>query len=127
MTSVAASRVLNAFLGTYVDGIAPDSLEIGWVKGDVSLKNLALKPEAFSELPVDLVHGTIESLRVEFGVQALISDTAPRLSLTGATVVFHLTSARHDPEAVSVMGSTHLGLRQPSAETARSVGGSGAF
>ncbi|KAH0479214.1 MAG: hypothetical protein KVP17_000358 [Porospora cf. gigantea B] len=100
MTSLAASRLLNVLIGNYVEGISGDTLEIGWLKGDVALKRVSLKPEAFTELPASLIHGNIEHLRVEFGVKALLSDVAPRVTMSGLSAVFHLGSGQSDPLAV---------------------------
>eukprot|EP00798_Chlamydomonas_sp_ICE-L_P025163 gene25163-10794_t len=58
---------LNKYLGRYLDGLDAESLRISVWKGDVSLTNLALKPEALAdlELPITVRAGLLGRLTLK--------------------------------------------------------------
>ena len=58
---------LNKYLGTYVQGLDTKSLKISVFKGDVTLRNLKLKPEALADLnlPITVKAGLIGSLTLK--------------------------------------------------------------
>ncbi len=58
---------LNRYLGTYVQGLDTKSLKISVFKGDVTLRNLKLKPEALADLnlPITVKAGLIGSLTLK--------------------------------------------------------------
>ncbi|KAG5866403.1 hypothetical protein JTB14_003458 [Gonioctena quinquepunctata] len=58
------SYILNKYLGTFVENLDSNQLNVGIWGGDVELKNLVLKPSALDELdlPVQIVYGVIGKL-----------------------------------------------------------------
>ena len=58
---------LNRYLGTYVQGLDTKSLKISVFKGDVTLRNLKLKPEALADLnlPITVKAGLLGSLTLK--------------------------------------------------------------
>ncbi|GFR52304.1 hypothetical protein Agub_g14841, partial [Astrephomene gubernaculifera] len=64
---------LNRYLGRYLQGIDADSLRISVWRGDVELRNLALKPEALQdlELPVTVKAGLLGRLTLKVPWKAL--------------------------------------------------------
>ncbi|XP_074035361.1 intermembrane lipid transfer protein Vps13-like isoform X1 [Leptinotarsa decemlineata] len=58
------SYILNKYLGTFVENLDANQLNVGIWGGDVELKNLVLKTSALDELdlPVEIVYGVIEKL-----------------------------------------------------------------
>ena len=54
-------------LGQYVEGLNENNLKLGVLSGKIELKNLKLKNSALDQLdlPVEVTHGTLRSLRVE--------------------------------------------------------------
>ncbi|KDD73282.1 TM vesicle-mediated sorter chorein, partial [Helicosporidium sp. ATCC 50920] len=64
---------LNKYLGTYLEGIDPNSLKISIYSGDVVLENLHLKADALAELdlPVTVKAGVLGSLRLTVPWNAL--------------------------------------------------------
>lgn len=60
---------LNRYLGTYVQGLDTKSLKISVFKGDVTLRNLKLKPEALADLnlPITVKAGLVGSLTLKVG------------------------------------------------------------
>lgn len=63
------SKLLNKYLGDFVDGIDRKSLEISLFKGKVSLTNLSIKPTALDTLfdgqPIRVVSGSIGSINIQ--------------------------------------------------------------
>lgn len=61
---------LNRYLGTYVQGLDTKSLKISVFKGDVTLRNLKLKPEALADLnlPITVKAGLLGSLTLKVGI-----------------------------------------------------------
>ena len=61
---------LNRYLGTYVQGLDTKSLKISVFKGDVTLTNLKLKPEALADLnlPITVKAGLLGSLTLKVGI-----------------------------------------------------------
>ena len=51
------TTILQNYCGRYIDGISPDNIEASVWSGEVSLKNLRIKPKAldFLELPIPVV------------------------------------------------------------------------
>jgi vacuolar protein sorting-associated protein 13A/C len=60
---------LNKYLGKYLDGLDAQSLAISVWNGDVSLRNLTLKPEALQdlELPITVRAGILGKLTLKVG------------------------------------------------------------
>ncbi|OLY84616.1 Vacuolar protein sorting-associated protein 13, partial [Smittium mucronatum] len=58
------ARVLNTFLGGYVDNLETKQLNIGIWKGDVTFRNLSLRKDALDsiDLPLDITEGNIGTL-----------------------------------------------------------------
>lgn len=58
---------LNRYLGTYVNGLDPQSLKVSVFSGDVVLNNLQLKPTALAELnlPVSVKSGLLGRLTLK--------------------------------------------------------------
>lgn len=56
--------VLNRFLAAYVDGLNTKQLNVGIWSGDVTLRNLRLKPSALDplKLPIDVREGYLGQL-----------------------------------------------------------------
>ena len=67
MFEAQVAYYLNQFLGKYVYGLDPQSLKISVFKGDVSLRNLRLKPEALADLdlPITVKAGLLGSLTLK--------------------------------------------------------------
>ncbi len=70
---------LNFYLGKYVHGIDAESLRISVWKGDVELRNLALKPEALQELdlPITVKAGLLGRLTLKVGLTCRAARTCP--------------------------------------------------
>lgn len=60
---------LNRYLGTYVQNLDTKSLKVSVFKGDVTLRNLKLKPEALADLnlPITVKAGLLGSLTLKVG------------------------------------------------------------
>lgn len=60
-------RLLFSYLGTYIKEFNQESLKVGMWGGNVSMEQLSLKPEAFSDLglPLVLEQGTIGKLVIK--------------------------------------------------------------
>ncbi|OMJ29920.1 Vacuolar protein sorting-associated protein 13 [Smittium culicis] len=73
------AKVLNGFLGGYVDNLETNQLNIGIWKGDVTLRNLSLRKDALDSLnlPLDIIRGNIGTL----------SLTIPWSNLKGKPVI----------------------------------------
>ncbi|OQR95897.1 vacuolar protein sorting-associated protein [Thraustotheca clavata] len=66
MAKAVISSILQSQLGKYVDGLAPESLQVGLWSGELLLTNLKLKPLALAELnlPIKVLHGAIGKVHV---------------------------------------------------------------
>ncbi|EQC33420.1 hypothetical protein SDRG_08935 [Saprolegnia diclina VS20] len=66
MAKAVISSILQSQLGKYVDGLAPESLQVGLWSGELLLTNLKLKPLALAELnlPIKVLQGTIAKVHV---------------------------------------------------------------
>ncbi|OQR92697.1 vacuolar protein sorting-associated protein [Achlya hypogyna] len=66
MAKAVISSILQSQLGKYVDGLAPESLQVGLWSGELLLTNLKLKPLALAELnlPIKVLQGTIGKVHV---------------------------------------------------------------
>jgi hypothetical protein len=64
MFSKVANKVVSKFLGDYLE-YDSNQLKVSVAKGNVDLHGVQLKPEAFGDLPVTLLHGSIEKLTLK--------------------------------------------------------------
>eukprot|EP01025_Chloroclados_australasicus_P001122 TRINITY_DN10334_c0_g1_i3.p2 TRINITY_DN10334_c0_g1~~TRINITY_DN10334_c0_g1_i3.p2 ORF type:complete len:160 (-),score=29.58 TRINITY_DN10334_c0_g1_i3:47-478(-) len=64
MFEAQVAYYLNRYLGQYVQGLDPESLKISVWSGNVTLRNLKLKPEALADLnlPVTVKSGMLGKL-----------------------------------------------------------------
>lgn len=64
---------LNKYLGAYLHGLDAESLKVSVWRGDVELRNLALKPEALQDLdlPITLRAGLLGKLTIKVRQQNL--------------------------------------------------------
>ena len=67
MFETQVADLLQRAAGEYIRGIDKTALKISVLSGDVILRRLQLKPEAFERLnlPIDLTRGVVGSLRVK--------------------------------------------------------------
>jgi len=58
------ANLLNAYLGHFIDDVNASQLQLGAWRGNVELKNLAIKEDAFAslDLPFKIIHGHIGKL-----------------------------------------------------------------
>lgn len=74
MFEQAIAYYLNEYLGAYVEGIDKEALSVSVVKGDVTLRNSRIKPDALSrhlDLPVSVRAGVLDTLTLTVPWNAL--------------------------------------------------------
>ena len=74
MFEQAIAYYLNEYLGAYVEGIDKEALSVSVVKGDVTLRNSRIKPDALSQhldLPVSVRAGVLDTLTLKVPWNAL--------------------------------------------------------
>ena len=64
MFTSVANKIVSRFLGEYLE-YDSTQLKVSVAKGNVDLHNVQLKPEAFGDLPVTLLHGSVETLNLK--------------------------------------------------------------
>lgn len=82
------ANLLNAYLGHFIDDVNASQLQLGAWKGNVELKNLAIKEDAFAslDLPFKIIHGQIGKLTAIIPWSSLYSSPV-QLSLHDVYVV----------------------------------------
>lgn len=82
------ANLLNAYLGHFIDDVNASQLQLGAWKGNVELKNLAIKEDAFAslDLPFKIIHGHIGKLTAIIPWSSLYSSPV-QLSLQDVFVV----------------------------------------
>jgi len=82
------ANLLNAYLGHFIDDVNASQLQLGAWRGNVELKNLAIKEDAFAslDLPFKIVHGHIGKLTAIIPWSSLYSSPV-QLSLNDVFVV----------------------------------------
>lgn len=82
------ANLLNAYLGHFIDDVNASQLQLGAWRGNVELKNLAIKEDAFAslDLPFKIVHGHIGKLTAIIPWSSLYSSPV-QLSLQDVFVV----------------------------------------
>lgn len=82
------ANLLNAYLGHFIDDVNASQLRLGAWKGNVELKNLAIKEDAFAslDLPFKILHGHIGKLTAVIPWSSLYSSPV-QLSLQDVFVV----------------------------------------
>lgn len=82
------ANLLNAYLGHFIDDVNASQLQLGAWKGNVELKNLAIKEDAFAslDLPFKILHGHIGKLNAIIPWSSLYSSPV-QLSLQDVYVV----------------------------------------
>lgn len=82
------ANLLNAYLGHFIDDVNASQLQLGAWKGNVELKNLAIKEDAFAslDLPFKIIHGHIGKLTAIIPWSSLYSSPV-KLSLSDVYVV----------------------------------------
>ena len=70
------SKVLNKFLGDWIENLNSEQLSISLFKGVVSLENLSLKSDILHllGLPITLNHGTVKKILVKIPWKNLLSS-----------------------------------------------------
>ena len=60
-------KILNRVIGHYVEGISSEDMKVGFLSGDVEIKNLRLKKKIIEELnlPFELKFGLIKRLKLK--------------------------------------------------------------
>ena len=74
MFEQAVAYYLNEYLGAYVEGIDKEALSVSLVKGDVTLRNSRIKPDALAQhldLPVSVRAGVLDTLTLKVPWNAL--------------------------------------------------------
>lgn len=82
------ANLLNAYLGHFIDDVNASQLQLGAWKGNVELKNLAIKEDAFAslDLPFKIIHGHVGKLTAIIPWSSLYSSPV-QLSLQDVFVV----------------------------------------
>lgn len=82
------ANLLNTYLGHFIDDVNASQLQLGVWKGNVELKDLAIKEDAFStlDLPFKVVHGHVGKLTAVVPWSSLYSSPV-KLSLEDVFVV----------------------------------------
>lgn len=82
------ANLLNAYLGHFIDDVNASQLQLGAWRGNVELKNLAIKEDAFAslDLPFKILHGHIGKLTAIIPWSSLYSSPV-QLSLNDVFVV----------------------------------------
>lgn len=82
------ANLLNAYLGHFIDDVNASQLQLGAWRGNVELKNLAIKEDAFAslDLPFKIIHGHIGKLTAIIPWSSLYSSPV-QLSLHDVFVV----------------------------------------
>jgi hypothetical protein len=82
------ANLLNAYLGHFIDDVNASQLQLGAWRGNVELKNLAIKEDAFAslDLPFKILHGHIGKLTTIIPWSSLYSSPV-QLSLQDVFVV----------------------------------------
>lgn len=82
------ANLLNAYLGHFIDNVNASQLQLGAWKGNVELKNLAIKEDAFAslDLPFKILHGHIGKLTAIIPWSSLYSSPV-KLFLSDVYVV----------------------------------------
>lgn len=82
------ANLLNAYLGHFIDDVNASQLQLGAWKGNVELKNLAIKEDAFAslDLPFKILHGHVGKLTAIIPWSSLYSSPV-QLSLQDVFVV----------------------------------------
>lgn len=82
------ANLLNAYLGHFIDDVNASQLQLGAWRGNVELKNLAIKEDAFAslDLPFKILHGHIGKLTAIIPWSSLYSSPV-QLSLQDVFVV----------------------------------------
>lgn len=82
------ANLLNAYLGHFIDDVNASQLQLGAWRGNVELKNLAIKEDAFAslDLPFKILHGHIGKLTAIIPWSSLYSSPV-QLSLHDVFVV----------------------------------------
>lgn len=82
------ANLLNAYLGHFIDDVNASQLQLGAWRGNVELKNLAIKEDAFAslDLPFKILHGHVGKLTAIIPWSSLYSSPV-QLSLQDVFVV----------------------------------------
>ena len=114
------STLLNEYLGAFIEGLDRHQLQLNVWSGRVHLRSLSIKPSALDalQLPVSVVSGSVESLRLEANWLQLTSQPV-RVELEGVHLLLApRTSASPEAEvdaAEAVQAALQSKLRSLSA------------
>ncbi|CAI2385812.1 unnamed protein product [Moneuplotes crassus] len=69
-------KLLNTYLGKYIEGLNKESLSVGVWKGDINLQNVKVRSDALDEfkLPFKLIYGEVGKLQVKVPWRSLSSQ-----------------------------------------------------
>ncbi|RWS27208.1 vacuolar protein sorting-associated protein 13A-like protein, partial [Leptotrombidium deliense] len=70
------ANLLNKYLSDFIDDVSASQLKLGALKGNIALRNLAVKPNAFDalRLPFHVIHGHVGSLVMKIPWMSLYTN-----------------------------------------------------